>query len=158
MRPVTRIHPENLPALHELKSWPDAFDGIKRGITRATIRRADDRVFQVGDRITFVLATASGAVVQPRQEIDAVIVRATRMAGPHQLLGSDGTQTPELVPMILIHFALEQIGPARGTDADDWHKVLSFAAAAGDTITEGEALVVIRSIARLHRSSARGES
>jgi len=38
-------------ATHRLKCWPEFFEPIKRGAKTHDLRRADDRVFSIGDRI-----------------------------------------------------------------------------------------------------------
>lgn len=36
---------------HELKSWPELFEPVRRGVKTHDLRRADDRAFAVGDRL-----------------------------------------------------------------------------------------------------------
>jgi hypothetical protein len=102
------VHPEHRTT-HELKCWPEKFDAINRpGGARATCRRVDDRTIETGDRIVFVLAAANGAVLGPREEIDAIVTRVECMAGDRQLYGASSTVGPkgerDLVPFALIHF------------------------------------------------------
>lgn len=160
IRPL-RLHPEFRPT-HEMKCWPEKFEAIKRGLARATCRRVDDRNVEIGDRIVFVLAVATGQVLEPREEFDAVVTRIERMAGPHQLFGADGAAAGELLPFALIHFIPAQLElPVAGDDLDeanDYRKILSFAASAGDTIEIADALSVIKSICRQHLFSVRGSS
>lgn len=103
---VRPIRPPQQPhQTHELKCWPEKMRAIREGIARATARRCDDRHFVAGDRIVFVEATATGAVLEPRSELDAVIVRVERLAGDCELFGSSDAGA-ELVPFAIVHFTL----------------------------------------------------
>lgn len=177
-------NPIKLPSssAHELKCRLASWTNIVAG-ARATCRRIDDRDFRAGDRLAFLLVMADGRLVEPRQQFDAVVTRVELLAGPHLLYGLplDGCDEtypqlvpgkvshgpgcpyrdgePDPLPFALIHFhALEDEAPRLVGDVEDYRKILSFAASAGDTITVPEALDVIKSICRNHLFSVRGQS
>jgi hypothetical protein len=164
-RSTMKVIPIRRPARadHVLKCWPEKYDAITRGVARATVRRNDDRVFTVGDTLLFVETYANGDAADPAREIAAFVTRVEVMAGHHQLYGADVTASPRaVVPMALVHFSLEEQRPPGAElvpdDVDDWRKVLAMATSAGDTISEAEAIQLIRSIARTHLSSVRGDA
>jgi hypothetical protein len=172
--------------IHVLKCWRSQWRDMQLGVVRATCRRCDDRPsIAIGDRLRFVLAEPPvqtegatwermaeqpGVIVEPRQDLDAVVTRVDGMMGPHVIFGvhPSASTVPfepkhDLVPVtgipfVLIHFRLLEDTPRVVEDEEDYRKILSCAGSAGDTISEREALELIKSIARGHLSSIRGRS
>lgn len=149
---VTRIRTN---VIHHLKCYPEKFEAIKRGRARATVRRTDDRNFAIGDTLVFTHTDGID------DSIKAEVIGVESNAGPCILYGVEFDKVKDSlveVPHMLIHFRLqldtlpdhppEQSVSERAIEDDDWRKVFSFAASAGDTVTAAAAFDVIKAIAR----------
>jgi hypothetical protein len=153
---------EALRPVHELKSHPAEFLCIKAGTARASARRIDDRKFEAGDCVVFVQTTPGGTVLEPREELEAVITHVDRWAGDRDLYGAppwSRDRVSNFVPMAVIHFRVihhravdadidvDQVLNLEGID-NDLRKVLSFASSAGHTISVVDALEIIKDVCR----------
>jgi len=149
---VTRIRPT---LIHHLKCYPASFAAIKAGVARSTIRRTDDRSFETGDVLVFSRTDAVDDSI--KAEVTGVEINA----GPCVIYGVEFDKVKDSlveVPHVLVHFKLKQLEllpdhpppqneSERTLEDDDWRKVFSFAASAGDTVDVEQALNVIKAIA-----------